>query len=103
MTSELEENRESVNFGSACDARRRTKETGPEIGVIVGRVVREQLRAMGCERFDLGIRRAAGEMILREGQGALQIEQAIKWLRHENARGAHILHPARGHPRAESH
>ena len=29
-------------------------------------------------------------MILREGQGAIEIEEAIKWLRHENAKGAHI-------------
>ncbi len=29
-------------------------------------------------------------MILKEGQGAIEIERAIKWLRHENAKGAHI-------------
>jgi hypothetical protein len=38
--------------------------------VIVERLVRIQLRAMGCERFDIGIKRDAGEMNLREGQGA---------------------------------
>ncbi len=66
--------------------------------MIVERLVRVQLRAMGCERFDLGIRRAAGEMILREGQGALEIEATIKWLRHENAKGAHIyVRPAGTH------
>jgi|ERR1700682_2946716 hypothetical protein len=37
---------------------------------------------MDCERFDLGIRRDAGEMLLRKGQGAIEIEGAIKWLRH---------------------
>jgi hypothetical protein len=58
--------------------------------VIVERLVRVQLRAMGCERFELGVRRDAGEMILREGQDAIEIEEAIKWLRHENAKGAHI-------------
>jgi hypothetical protein len=58
--------------------------------VIVERLVATHLRAMGCERFDLGIRRDAGEMILREGQGAIEIEEAIKWLRHENGKGAHI-------------
>jgi hypothetical protein len=66
--------------------------------VIVERLVRVQLRAMGCERFDLGIRREAGEMILREGQGAIEIEVAIKWLRHENGKGAHIyIRPAGTH------
>lgn len=66
------------------------KERGQKSAVIVERLVRVQLRAMGCERFDLGIKRDAGEMILREGQGASEIEEAIKWLRHENAKGAHI-------------
>ena len=66
------------------------KKRGAKSAVIVARLVRGQLRAMGCERFDLGIRRDTGEMILREGQGALEIEATIKWLRHENAKGAHI-------------
>jgi hypothetical protein len=66
------------------------KKRGQKSAVIVERLVRAQLRAMGCERFDLGIKRDAGEMILREGQGAIEIEEAIKWLRHENAKGAHI-------------
>jgi RepB DNA-primase from phage plasmid len=66
------------------------KERGEKSAVIVERLVRVQLRAMGCERFDVGIKRDAGEMILREGQGALEIEATIKWLRHENAKGAHI-------------
>src|SRR5216683_8415723 len=68
---------------------------GQKSAVIVERLVRVQLRAMSCERFDLGIRRDAGEMILREGQGALEVEATIKWLRHENAKGAHIyIRPA---------
>jgi hypothetical protein len=74
------------------------RERGGKSAVIVERLVREQLRAMGCERFDLGIRRGAGEMILREGQGAIDIEEAIKWLRHENGKGAHIyIRPAGMH------
>jgi hypothetical protein len=66
------------------------KGRGEKSAAIVERLVRVQLRAMGCERFELGIRRDAGEMILRERQGAIEIEGAIKWLRHENAKGAHI-------------
>ncbi len=66
------------------------KKRGEKSAVIVERLVRAHLRAMRCERFDLGIRRDAGEMILREGQGAFEIEATIKWLRHENAKGAHI-------------
>jgi hypothetical protein len=63
------------------------KKRSEKSAVIVERL---QLRAMGCDRFDLGIRRDAGEMILREGQGAIEIEEAIKWLRHENGKGARI-------------
>jgi hypothetical protein len=71
------------------------KKRGERSAVIVERLVRVQLRAMGCESFELGIRRAAGEMILREGQDAIAIEKAIKWLRHENAKGSHIyIRPA---------
>ncbi len=74
------------------------KRRGAKSAVIVERLVRVQLRAMGCERFDLGIKREAGEMILREGQGAIEIEEAIKWLRHENAKGAHVyIRPAGVH------
>jgi hypothetical protein len=74
------------------------KKRGEKSAVIVERLVRVQLRAMGCERFDIGIKRDAGEMILREGQGAIEIEEAIKWLRHENAKGAHIyIRPAGTH------
>src|SRR5216684_3344739 len=70
------------------------KKRGEKSAVIVERLV----RAMGCERFDLGIRRDAGEMILREGQDAIEIEKAIKWLRHENGKGAHIyIRPAGTH------
>ncbi len=71
------------------------KQRGAKSAVIVERLVRVQLRAMGCERFDLGIKRDGGEMILREGQCAVEVEESIKWLRHENARGAHIyIRPA---------
>jgi hypothetical protein len=75
------------------------KQRGEKSAVIVGRLVRIQLGAMGCERFDLGIKRDAGEMILREGQGAIKIAGAVKWLRHENRKGAHIyMRPAGLHP-----
>ena len=61
----------------------------------VERLVRSQLRAMGCARFDLGVRRDGGEMVLREGQGAFAVAEAVKWLRHENAKGAHVyIRPA---------
>jgi hypothetical protein len=73
------------------------KKRGEKSAVIVERLVRIQLRAMGCECFDVGIKRA-GEMILREGLGAIDIEETIKSLRHDNAKGAHIyIRPAGVH------
>jgi len=41
----------------------------------VARLLRVQLRAMACERFDVAIRRNAGEMIRTEGQGAIEIDK----------------------------
>ncbi len=71
---------------------------GKKSAEIVERMVRGQLRAMGCERFDLGILPDVGDMILREGQRSIDIEKVIKWLRRENARGAHIyIRPAGTH------
>src|SRR5713101_1879989 len=86
------------NFEIVRMTEEERKNRGQKSAVIVERLVRVQLRAMSCERFDIGIKRDAGEMILREGQGALEIEATIKWLRHENAKGAHIyVRPAGTH------
>jgi hypothetical protein len=71
------------------------KKRSVEPAVTVERLVRAQLRAMGCARFDLGVRRGGGEMVLREGQRAFAVAEAVKWLRHENAKGAHVyIRPA---------
>jgi CHY zinc finger len=51
------------------------KERGAKSAVIVARLVRGQLRAIGCERFDLGIRRDEGEMILKEEQGLSRLKR----------------------------
>ena len=56
--------------------------------VIVERLVRIQLHAMGCESFDIGIKRDAGVMILREGQDVLDIKATIIYVRPE---GRHPL------------
>jgi len=52
---------------------------------------------MACDYFDIGILRPDGRMLLREGWSVSQIEEAIHWLRRENAHGAHLFvrpHPA---------
>jgi RepB DNA-primase from phage plasmid len=54
-------------------------------------VVRKQLCAMGCELFEIGVLRMDGQMLLRSGWSADQIEAALAWLRRENARGAQIF------------
>jgi hypothetical protein len=54
-------------------------------------VVAAQLKAMGCEAFDIGILRQNGRMLLRECWTAQRILAAVPWLKHENARCAHIF------------
>jgi hypothetical protein len=78
------------------------KQRGEKSAVIVARLVRVQLRAMGCQRFGIGIKRDDSEMILWEGQGALDNEATIKWLRHENAKRAQrcaVIRQDACHPR----
>jgi hypothetical protein len=50
-----------------------------------------QLAAMGCARFDLGVLRTHGMMLLHESLTASQIRARFAWLRQENARRAHIF------------
>jgi RepB DNA-primase from phage plasmid len=54
-------------------------------------VVRKQLCAMGCELFEIGVFHQDALMLLRNGWSAAQIDAALGWLSHENARGAHIF------------
>ena len=57
--------------------------------------VRKQVAAMGCERFDLGVLRPNGTMVLRDSRRSDEIMSFIGWLRHENSAGAHIyIRPA---------
>jgi hypothetical protein len=58
---------------------------------IIRSQVRRHLAAMACDCFDIGILRPDGRMLLREGWTVSQIEEAIHWLRRENAHGAHIF------------
>jgi hypothetical protein len=60
--------------------------------------MRRQIAAMGCERFDIGVLRPDGRMLLRESWLFGDIVNAIGWLRHENSAGAHIyIRPAGPH------
>ena len=60
--------------------------------------VRKQIAAMGCERFDIGVLRPNGTMILRDSRRSDEIMSFIGWLRHENSAGAHIyIRPAGPH------
>jgi len=54
-------------------------------------VIRQQLSAMGGGHFEVGVLRKNGRMLLRRDQTVEQICNRIKWLRRENARGAHIF------------
>jgi hypothetical protein len=46
---------------------------------------------MGCELFEIGILRPDGLMLLRNGWSTERIDAALRWLRRENALGAHIF------------
>ena len=73
-------------------------DTNSDPPVLTAKVTLTQLEAMGCERFDIGVKRSEGTMQLREGWGAKQILKAILWLRRENLYGAHIyVRPAGVH------
>jgi hypothetical protein len=65
-------------------------DTNNDPRVLTAKVTLTQLEAMGCERFDIGVKRSEGTMQLREGWGAKQVLKAILWLRRENLYGAHI-------------
>jgi hypothetical protein len=54
-------------------------------------VVRKQLAAMACDRFEIGVLLQSGRMLLREGWSADRIAESLNWLRRENARGGHIF------------
>ncbi len=58
--------------------------------VVAAQVAMDQLEAMGCERFDIGVKRIDGAMILREGWGAKQVLKSLLWLRRENLNRGHI-------------
>ncbi len=58
---------------------------------VTERIVLAQLRAMGCEAFDIGVLKESRRMMLRERWTEQQIVAAVPWLKHENTRGAHIF------------
>jgi len=58
--------------------------------VIAAQVAMDHLDAMGAGRFDIGVKRTDGTMILREGWGARQVLKSLLWLRRENFNRGHI-------------
>jgi hypothetical protein len=53
---------------------------------------------MGCKSFDIGVLHQDGRMLLRECWSEEQIESVFSWLRHQNARSAHIyVRPSGAH------
>src|ERR1700674_2048421 len=73
-------------------------EPKPDSQVVAARVVMDQLEALGAERFDIGVKRIDGTMILREGWGDKQVLKSLLWLRRENLNRGHIyVRPAGAH------
>jgi hypothetical protein len=55
------------------------------------RAVSRQLAAMGCDRFDIGIRDAStGQQLDRRTWSRDEVLENLAWLKHRNARGAEI-------------
>ena len=59
--------------------------------LITEAVVRQQLSAMHCDRYEIGVLKKSGVMSLCENQDIERICRGIKRLRRENALGAHIF------------
>jgi len=58
----------------------------------------DQLEEMGCERFDIGVKRVDGAMILREGWGTRQVLKSLLWFWRENLNRGHIyVRPSGAH------
>jgi RepB DNA-primase from phage plasmid len=57
---------------------------------ITARVAMDHLEALGCLRFDVGVRRLDGKMLLREGWSSGQVLKSLLWLRRENFNFGHV-------------
>lgn len=79
---------------TAAPAFRRRKinpmEAKQDSRVIAARVAMDQLKALDADRFDIGVKRTSGTMILRESWGAKQVLKSLLWLRRENLNRGHI-------------
>ena len=59
------------------------------------RAVAAQLRAMGCETYEIGVRDAVSGKMMQRTWSAAEVEQGVPWLKHENAQGNDIyIRPA---------
>lgn len=54
------------------------------------RAVRRQLQALACERYEIGVRDAAGRTLRRTWTEA-EVLTSVNWLKRENAKGSAIL------------
>jgi len=50
-----------------------TMQSNPDSRIVAARVAMDQLEALDADRFDIGVKRVDGTMILREGWGAKQV------------------------------
>jgi hypothetical protein len=57
---------------------------------IAERVAMDHLEALGCSRFDIGVKRLDGKMLLRKGWSIGQVLKSLLWLRRENFYSGHI-------------
>ena len=82
----------------AAGGKMKTMESRRDSRVIAAGVAIDQLEALGAERFDIGVKRLDGTMILREGWSARQVLKSLLRLRRENLNRSHIyVRPSGAH------
>jgi hypothetical protein len=83
-----------ISTASALPPHGRRKNKNVDIPVdsrtIAARVAMDQLEALGCAQFDVGVKRLDGKMLLREGWSSRQVLKSLLWLRRENFHLGHI-------------
>src|SRR5690242_9907572 len=78
---------------SATPCGRRKNQNMPNVAdrwTITARVAMDHLEAVGCPRFDIGVKRPDGKMLLRERWSSGQVLKSLLWLRRENFHSGHI-------------
>lgn len=76
----------------------KTTEPKRESRIMAAKAAMDQLEALGAERFNIGVKRVDGTMLLREAWGVRQALKSLPWRLRENLQCGHIhVRPAGCH------